>query len=154
MSHLTLQLLSPDPCFHTPWQKRFPLPHFSSVWGKSVCKLGGNSGVFSQMPKMEALRTGTETKLLHSFIPWSRGGCTHLCNLELLCHHHAMLNFQWSCFCKVDLKKGSYISVIFNCCWSFSIYTYLTVHQHLEINIPITAIISCCCFTIAGPEDQ
>lgn len=76
------------------------------------------------MPKLEALRTRAETKLLHSFAPWSRGGYTHLCNLELLYQHHAMLNFPWSCFCKVDLKKGFDISVIFK---------LLLVFQHLSL---------------------
>lgn len=71
-----------------------------------------------------SLRTRAETKLLHSFAPWSRGGYTHLCNLELLYQHHAMLNFPWSCFCKVDLKKGFDISVIFK---------LLLVFQHLSL---------------------
>lgn len=74
------------------------------------------------MPRLGALRTRTETKLLHLLAPWSKGGCTNLCNLELLCQHHEMLNFPWSIFFKVDLKKGFDITVIFK---------LLLVFQHL-----------------------
>lgn len=112
-SSLTLQLPSSNPCFHTPWQKCLsPSPLFQ-CFGKNVYKIGGNSGVFSQMSKLEALRTRTETKLLHSLAPWSRRGCAHLCNLELLWQHHEMLNFPWSIFCNVDLKRSFDITVIF-----------------------------------------
>lgn len=80
MSNFTTpQLRSVLPYSMAEMPSLFPTPPVPWCLGKNVYKLGGSSVVFSQMPKMEALRTRTETKLLHSLAPWSRGGPVLIC---------------------------------------------------------------------------
>lgn len=131
-----------------------PFPTSPGFFWKNVYKLGGSSGVFSLMPKLETLRTGTETKLLHSLSPWSRHGCAHLCNSELLYQHHKMLNFPWSIFCKVDLKKGFDITAIFKLLLAFEHLCLLVCPPAPKDEHPNHCHHLMLFFTPAGPKDR
>lgn len=74
----------------------------------------------ARCPKWKPWGPGLRTKLLHPLAPWSGGGPVLFCEIQN--QPQEMLNFPRSpesCFCKLDLKKGFGIAVIFKLLCSY-----------------------------------